>query len=80
MEKAEGRARVLPCSFLYVRNKLTLIVASRTELQATSAMVCLKNIHIWWGEAACEPCSLLADRCVPRDLDPAGCYVPAIGL
>jgi hypothetical protein len=44
MEKTEGRARILPCSFLYVRNKLALIVASRTELQATSAVVCLKNI------------------------------------
>jgi hypothetical protein len=80
MEKTEGRARILPCSFLFVRNKLTLIVASRTELQATSAILCLKNIDRWWDEAPCESCSLLADRCVPRDLDPAICCVPAIGF
>jgi len=80
MEKTEGRVRILPCSFLYVRNKLTLIVASRTELRATSAIVCLKNIDTWWDEASCESCSLLADRCVPWDLDPSVCCVPAIGF
>jgi hypothetical protein len=79
MEKAEGRAHVLSCSFLYVRNKLTLMVASRMELQATSAIVCLKNIDIWWDETPCKSCSLLAARCV-SNLDPAACYVPAIGF
>jgi hypothetical protein len=80
MEKPEGRAHILPCSFLYVRSKLTLIVASRTELQATAAIVCLKNIDTWWDETSCESCSLLADRCVPRDLDASVCCVPAIGF
>jgi len=64
MEKTEGLACILLCSFLCVRNKLTLIVASRTELQATSAIICLKNIGSWWDEAPCESCQLLADRCV----------------
>ena len=80
MEKTEGRTRILLCSFLYVLNKLTLIVASRTELQATSAIICLKNIDTWWDEAPCEPCQLLADRCVPTDLVPAVCSVPAVGF
>jgi hypothetical protein len=69
MEKAEGRARILPCSSLYVRNKVTLIILSHMELQASSALFYLKNIETSWDEAPCESCSLLADRCVPRGSD-----------